>query len=96
MHNLCRYLYSTGSQQSCKFCLLIPTNNLINNVMFHWYKSLLIDNYLICMHSVLGPKNKNILTFFLLLKSAFFHPREVIAVSQDKLGKMGRRVVCIT
>ena len=33
--------------------------------------------------------------FFHLRKYVFFILREVIAVNQDKLGKMGRRVVCI-
>lgn len=52
-----------------------------------------MDNNLICMHFLLGPP-KNV-KLDLHVNLIFFHPREVIAVSQDKLGKMGRRVVCI-
>jgi len=67
--------------------------------MFHCLgliKSLSITNNLIWMYTFsIGTPKKHILTFFSWLKSEFFHPREVIAVSQDKLGKMGRRVVCI-
>lgn len=65
-------------------------------MMFHCLgliKSLSMDNNLICMHFLLGPP-KNV-KLDLHVNLIFFHPREVIAVSQDKLGKMGRRVVCI-